>query len=71
MELSPGHQEKGKTPLRNLHHNGAYSNTNGYDDELQDEVLWLYSPLLGHEVVNGKPLFLVPWNPTWEPSDDY
>jgi hypothetical protein len=41
------------------------------DDEPQDEVVWLYGRLLSYKVVNGKPLVLVPWYPTWEPPDEY
>jgi len=40
-------------------------------DERQDEFVWLHGPLLGYKVVNGKPHVLVPWYPTWEPSDEY
>jgi hypothetical protein len=46
----------------------AGSNPNGAHlsaDDGQDE------PLLGYKDVNGKPLVLMPWYPTWEPPDDY
>jgi hypothetical protein len=57
-----------KMPQSNRNRNLTYSDD---DDEPQDEVVWLYGRLLGYKVVNGKPLVLIPWDPTWEPPDKY
>jgi hypothetical protein len=49
------------------------ANISAYDGEggSQDETVWEHGPLLNYKVVNGKPLALVPWYPTWEPPDEY
>jgi uncharacterized Fe-S cluster protein YjdI len=39
--------------------------------QAEEEIVWLYGPLCGYKVVNGKHLVLVPWKPTWEPPDEY
>ncbi|KAK5041872.1 hypothetical protein LTR84_002646 [Exophiala bonariae] len=39
--------------------------------DVEEEVVWEYGRLLDYNIVNGKPLVLVPWIPTWEPPDEY
>jgi hypothetical protein len=62
-----------KTPLSNRNQSDTQPNVDddNDDDECQDEVVWLHGPLQGFKVVDGKPLVLVPWYPTWEPPDEY
>lgn len=39
--------------------------------DIEEEVVWEYRRLRDYRIVNGKPLVLVPWIPTWEPADEY
>jgi hypothetical protein len=39
--------------------------------DAEEGVVWEYRRLLDYRIVNGKPLVLVPWIPTWEPPDEY
>jgi hypothetical protein len=50
---------------------GAHMSADDGEDGSQDEPVWEHGPLLNYKVVNGKPLVLVPWYPTWEPPDEY
>jgi hypothetical protein len=36
-----------------------------------DETISEHGYLPHYKVVDGKPLVLIPWNPTWEPPDEY
>jgi len=38
---------------------------------VEEEVVWEYERLLDYRIINGKPVVLVPWIPTWEPPDEY
>jgi hypothetical protein len=33
--------------------------------DVEGEAVWEYGRLLDYKIVNGKPLVLVPWIPTW------
>jgi len=39
--------------------------------DVEEGVVWEYRSLLDYRIVNGKPLVLVPWIPTWELPDEY
>ena len=51
--------------------NGACLNADDGQETAQDEIEWPYGYLLDYKEVDGKPLILVPWYPTWEPPDEY
>ncbi|KAK5203611.1 hypothetical protein LTR41_010638 [Exophiala xenobiotica] len=39
--------------------------------DAEEGVVWEYRRLLDYRIVDGRPLVLVPWIPTWEPIDEY
>jgi hypothetical protein len=39
--------------------------------DVREGVVWEYRHLLDYRIVNGKPLVLVPWTPTWELPDEF
>ena len=40
-------------------------------EEDQSDLVWEHGRLRGYKTVNGKPLVLVPWRPTWEPAAEF